>query len=132
MAFVPVFERFVGPAARVHITHAARHIDPRRNEVESRLDDLGRLGQRRVDRRSMRVNEVRPARIPEPERAAAFGAEATLGLRAACALARLANQGVVGAEVARAADLQRGGVGAQVDRVPAAAGVLRRSCNGNA
>ena len=98
-------------------THAAR-------EIERCLDDLGRLRQRRVDRRRVRVHELRPARVPEPERAAAPHAEAPLGLRAPRALARLAEQRVIAAEVLLAAHLERVGGGAEVDRVAAAAGGL--------
>src|SRR5690349_6817371 len=121
---MPVLERLVGPAADADVALAARHVDPRCSEVERGLDDLGRLRQWRVDRRRMRMDELGPARIPEPEGAAAAHAEAPLGDRAARALARLADQRVVAAEMALAADLQRRRVGAEVDGVAAAAGGL--------
>jgi len=104
-----------------HMALAARHVDPGRDVGERRLDDLARLRQRRVDRRRVRMDQIRPARIPEPEGAAAFLAKAPLRLRAGRALARLAHHRVIAAEVLLAAHLHRLGTGAEVDGIAAAA-----------
>src|SRR5262245_60152591 len=80
---------------------------------------LRRLGQLAVDRAGERVDELRPARVPDPQRAAALAAEAAL------ALALLAvDPGVEPGDELLAAHLQALGVGAEIDGVAATAGGL--------
>ena len=119
---VPLLERLARPlAARTWplpfgtSTHGA-------TKSSAGFDDLRRLRQRRVDRRGVRVHELRPARVP---RARARCRISTQNRRSAFerlrALARLAQDRVIAAEVLLAAHLQRRRGAAEVDRVAAAA-----------
>ena len=69
----------------------------------------------------MRVHELGPTRVPQPQRAAALQAETAAGLRPRRALARFAHHRVVDADVLAAAHRQAVGCSAEVDRITAAA-----------
>ena len=98
---VPVVERFVGPLARnargpCRAARRPRGLHSRARPRRSRRS----FGKRRVDRRRVRMEELRPARVPQPER----GCRTCRQKRRSAfdrvgALARLADQRVVAAEV---------------------------------
>src|SRR5690606_23471493 len=76
------------------------------------------------DRRSVRVDQVRPLRIEHPQRAAAAGAEvAAPGTDAAAAIV-LADLRLVDAQVLASVHFQGAGARAQVDGAAAASGGL--------
>src|ERR1035437_7053643 len=119
VATVPVHERLLGEARMVRIMFAALHFAPRRLEIKTDVDALGRFRQRRVDRRRMRMHEIRPLRIVQPQRAAAALAEVATAA-AGPALAILLDTRAIHAKMLAALDLERLLPCAEIDRITAA------------
>ena len=119
---MPLGDRLIGIALELLVPGICANAHPGSLGVEQQVRALRGHGKRGVDGRRDRVYELRPARIPQPERAAADAAEvplprALVGLL----LARTPQLGPVDPEVFAALDGE-GLVGAaDVDRETAAA-----------
>ena len=117
--FVPFGEALVGVAVEGLVARPDAGLDPWRAVGQHQVGALGRHRQERVDRRGVRVQELGPARVPEPERRAAGAAELAL----AQAGRAVVHPGVVALDVLGAGHLQRVRQRTEVDREAAAGGL---------
>src|SRR5690242_1566486 len=75
---VPFGDAFLGIALELLVAFAEAGLDPRRLELQHQMRALRRLRQLGVDRRREGMDQLRPARIPKPQGAAALAAEIPL------------------------------------------------------
>src|SRR3954464_4890544 len=76
---VPLFQGLVRELGKVPLVTVARDLAPRSRIVEHDAHLLRGLGERRVYRRGEGMDELRPAGVKEPQRAAAHLAEVPPG-----------------------------------------------------
>src|SRR5689334_19023434 len=116
---MPFLERLIRKPVALLVAGLGIEGNPVGFRVQQDVHVLGRLGQLAVDRAGEGMDEVGPAGIPDPERAAALAAEAALG-RALLAV----DLGVELGDELLAARLQALCLGAEIDGIAAATGSL--------
>lgn len=118
---MPILQRFLREPVDMDIVTPSGRVDPVRLRIQQHVNSLGRMRQRRVDGRRMRMHQLGPVGVEQPQRAAAARAEMPAsGTDAAFAIV-LANAGTVDAHMLAALDVQRVGPHPDVDRAAAAA-----------
>src|SRR5215211_7761076 len=125
VAAVPLLQRLLGVATVVPLAFPLGYLAPRSRELQHDPHHLRRFRQRGVDGRGKGVHELRPARVVEPQGAAAQAAEVpACGALPRLLILRVLYPGVEASYVLLAFDLHRGEVGTEVYGVaPAACGL---------
>src|SRR5690606_41481660 len=117
-ALMPLRQRLVRIFSKAFIAILNLRLDPTCLGVEHQMRMFGRHRQLGIDGRSVRVDQIRPTGVPEPERTTAGSAEMALpfayGDRAGF---RVGHTGAVDAQMLPPFDRQRTVVTAEVDRI---------------
>ena len=119
---MPGCKRLLGINIEALIARTGLNLDPRRLRAEHQMRMLERHRQRAVDGRGERMHELGPARIPNPQAAAAVPAEAALCRALLHMAVRVFEHGLIYADVLAPLDFERGVFAAQIDRITATTG----------
>jgi hypothetical protein len=114
---VPLLEGFLRILGKMLLIFSSRDLAPRWRVVQHKADMLWRLGEGSIYRRGEWVDEVRPARVVEPQEAPAELAEVSLRLAGRCFVwsATVVELRVVNRKVLITLELQGVRVRAEVD-----------------